>query len=338
MAQDVVPFKALIDEMASVYQVTPEEFVATVKTQCFPSGAASNAQLMMLLSFAKTYDLNPLAKECYAFISGGRMSVGVQVDGWTKIKTRRPDFDGQEFIEEFDKDGKLIATKSITYVKGRSHPTTYRAVLAEWKRDTDVWKSMPGHQLFVKAHNQGVRFAFGIPAYDPDDIERIAARTVDTTATVITEPKEQRKLEIVQDKPKQIETSATDDPPPGESAETPATTATQTAPTDTAGASPQPSEANSAATVASGYFCKDCNETHTEGCPLIAKQATAEPESEGKHLSPKKAREKLDKLISRHVPAARLGLLLGKAGRATVEDLEDGEVLSMIQQIERKAK
>jgi RecT family len=312
MANDVVPFKALTDEMANAYQVSPEEFVATVKTQCFPNGAASNAQLMMLLSFAKTYDLNPLAKECYAFISGGRMSVGVQVDGWTKIKTRRPDFDGQEFVEEFDKDGKLIATKSITYVKGRSHPTTYRAVLAEWKRDTDVWRTMPGHQLFVKAHNQGVRFAFGIPAYDPDDIERIAARTTETTATVVAEdkPKETKKLELVKDEPKQIETSAKVDPPPGESAETPATTATQRNP-------PPP------ATVAPGT------------------PAESEPESETKEpkkLSPKAAREKLDKLISRHVPAARLNLMLGKIGKATVDALDDAEVLTLIAQIERKAK
>lgn len=168
----------LLGELATTYQMDQREFIAAVKAQCFDKGACSDAQLLMLLSFAREYKLNPLAKECYAFVSGGKTNIGVQVDGWTNIANRNPDYDGQDMEFEYDKDGVVIAIRSKTYIKGRAHPVVYRAVMSEWYRDTPVWKSMPSHQLYVKARNMGIRFAFGIAAYDPDDLERIAAAQV----------------------------------------------------------------------------------------------------------------------------------------------------------------
>ena len=173
----------LLAQVAGDYAMTVEDMTRAVKTQCF-KGAASDAQLLMLLSFAKQYGLNPLAKECYAFLgTDGRMSIGVQVDGWSAIANRQANYDGQEIEYEYDDKGALVAITSRTYVRGRTHPVVYRAVLREWLRKTDVWTAMPTHQLYVKARNEGIRFAFGVPAYDPDDIERIAgAGVVETTA------------------------------------------------------------------------------------------------------------------------------------------------------------
>lgn len=225
-ANEVVPFEALARDLAATYQVEPAELIATVKSTCFPNGAATDAQLMMMLSFARTYDLNPLARECYAFVSSGKMTVGVQVDGFSKIANRQENYDGQEMEYEKNDKGEVIAITSKTYVKGRRHPTTYRAEMSEWKRATDVWKQMPCHQLYVKARNQGIRFAFGIPAYDPDDIERIAASrgSIETTAT---EVKEQPKLAVVKDKKPKESAPASNSTTPSPVSETPAATAPQ---------------------------------------------------------------------------------------------------------------
>ncbi len=188
---EIRPFKGLTESLAERFEIDSAELIKVVKTACFPDGACTDAQLMMLLSFAKTYDLNPLASECYAFIDKkGKMHVGVQVDGWSKIANRQENFDGQEIEYETNDKGEVVAITSKTYVHGRQHPTVYRAMMKEWKRTTDVWSLMPVHQLFVKARNEGIRFAFGVPAYDPDDIERIAspARAIETTATHVEQP------------------------------------------------------------------------------------------------------------------------------------------------------
>ena len=308
----ILPFKALTESLAEKFEVTPQELMETVKVACFKDGAARNAQLMMLLSFAKNYDLNPLAKECYAFISQGRMSVGVQVDGWSKIADRREDYDGQEIVYENAPNGDLIAITSKTFVKGRAHPTVYRAVLREWRRKTDVWDSMPTHQLYVKARNEGIRFAFGIPAYDPDDIERIekSQGAIETTSTVVAE------ASVVTDGAGKVHS-----PQGSESAGTDRT--------DTG----KPADAASSATV----------ETSAVHSPLSAETATATGNEKGlaaaEAVKPAGARKKLDDLIAKHVTAARLNLMLGQAGAATVEALSDEQVAAMIAKIEsRKGK
>jgi hypothetical protein len=177
-----------LTELATTYQMEEKDFVSAVKAQCFKDGAASDTQLMMLLSFARQYSLNPLAKECYAFIGGGKVNIGVQSDGWSTIANRDPDYDGQEIEYEYGGDGKPVAIISRTYVKGRAHPTVYRAAMDEWQRETDIWKKMPSHQLYLKARNQGIRFALGVSAYDPDDIQRIEeAQAVTVKAEVVKE-------------------------------------------------------------------------------------------------------------------------------------------------------
>lgn len=314
MANEILPFKQLTQSLAERFGVEPEELIATVKAMCFPNGAASNAQLMMMLSFAKSYDLNPLARECYAFISGGRMTIGVQVDGWSKIANRQENFDGQEIEYEKDDEGSVVAVVSKTFVKGRAHPTYYRAEMKEWKRKTDVWESMPSHQLYVKARNEGIRFAFGVPAYDPDDIERIergaSKPAIETTSIPVEETKDRV---VAEEKTQRRESPREQETPNG--GDSPSVS-------QQAGASPAHPTDNSAkddpVTIAA-------NNTIIEILPP-------------KKLSPKAAREKLDKLISRHVPAARLNLQLGKIGKASVEDLDDTEVQTLITQIERKAK
>lgn len=298
--QLIVPFAELTKSLAERFEVTPQEMINTVKMQCFPGGACSDGQLMMLLSFAKQYDLNPLARECYAFVSkDGRMQVGIQVDGWTKVANRQETFDGQEMEYERSKDGELIAITSKTYVKNRKFPTIYRAVMKEWNRgkSSDVWKEMPEHQLFVKARNEGIRFAFGVSAYDPDDLERIAAAQ-GTTIEVKAEPT------------KQIEKS--------EAAIADAN--------DDATANP-PEQADGAGTTAAA--------SRERGASSNA-NADEQPRDDAPAQTDSPARARLDALIAKKVTAARLNLLLGQAGVEKVEDLSNEQVANLIVRLEKK--
>src|SRR5689334_782564 len=99
-------------ELAATYQMEQKDFIAAVKAQCFKDGAASDTQLMMLVSFARQYSLNPLAKECYAFVKDGKVTIGVQSDGWSTIANRDPDYDGQEMEYEFGANNEPLAITS----------------------------------------------------------------------------------------------------------------------------------------------------------------------------------------------------------------------------------
>jgi phage recombination protein Bet len=313
----ILPFKALTESMADRFEVAPKELLDTVRAVCF-KGAASDAQLMMLLSFAKNYDLNPLAKECYAFVKEGRMSIGVQVDGWSKIANRQDNYDGQEIEYENDKDGKVVSITSRTYVKGRAKPTVYRAMMSEWNRKTDVWASMPTHQLYVKARNQGVRFAFGIPAYDPDDMERIekstTQRAVETTATV------------VKDDPKVSAKEAGNSRQAGNVAQD-----SLVAEKASAAATPKPPPSGTAAAPAEAV-------THADPPAASAPSATGEAPDPRTKLDKAydNLRTHLDALIARHVKDARLKLLLGQVGAVSVEAATDEQIAMLIQRIEAR--
>lgn len=290
------------------YEIAPEEVWNAVKEQCFEDGVASDGQMFMLLSFARQYDLNPLARECYAFISKktGRMHVAVAVDGWTKIANREPNFDGQDLIYENDGDGKLIAIKAVTYVKNRSHPTVYRAVLQEWYRDTEVWRGMPSHQLFIKAKSQGIRWALGISAYDPDDIERIRqSETIETGGTPAVDA-DSRVLALTPSLASPAATTTV--PPPAASSDDHSSN----------GAAGQPSELPPAASL------EEDLEPEAENAPRGGKRGR------------KSKRERLDALIARHITAVRLNMILAARGVDRIEDLTDSQVAEFLRELETK--
>lgn len=294
----------LVTEIAPRFQVDPIKLWKAVKAECF-SGAASDEQMFMFLDLIKRYDLNPFMREIFAAVSkGGKLLIGVQVDGWITLAQRHPAFQGYEFEYEKDAKGSIFAITCKVHRKDWKFPGTFRAEMVEWKIDADTWKQRPVHQLHIKAFNNCVRFTLGLTGiHDPDDIERIEKSVV----PIHDEPKVETKSVGWINEPPAIETSASNTSPDGG---TPVAAAQVDPPVAVA---PEPSD----------------NEIR-----LVTKAVVdaAMQRAEGSR------REHLDKLISRHVPAARLNLMLGKLGKANVEALDDEEVAAMITKIERQAK
>lgn len=337
------PFGELTRSLAERFEIAPDELWQTVKAQCFDGGIATDGQVMMLLSFARQYDLNPLARECYAFISKktGRMSVGVQVDGWTKIANRHRndnfefDYDGQEITYENDQNGQLCAITSVTYVKGRKYPTVYRAVLKEWARGTELWQSMPSHQLFIKARNEGIRFAFGVSAYDPDDIERIEqARGIEVQPLAVGDGRHAESDAKSKSQPSPSDAGVETSQPPtasgaSESVATPAPPADVSrvhdiTPANASAAGSDNQEAAAAAEQEGG--------TKGGSHPNVKEGAAAAGAKPGR----KTKRWKLDDLIAQKVTAARLNLILGQYGVDRVEDLNEAQVGALVTRLERQ--
>lgn len=154
--------------------------IISVKNQ--HGATASDAELAIVSSTCAKYNLNPLVKECAAFISGGKLQVVLMIDGWYKIVNRQPDFDGVEF-EDHLSNGVLTAITCKMYIKGRSRPVTVTEYLSECKQDkSDVWKKYPARMLRHKAYIQCARMAFGISELiDNDEADRIRSGEKDIT-------------------------------------------------------------------------------------------------------------------------------------------------------------
>lgn len=140
---------------------------------------ATNAELAIVTGVCAIYGLNPLVKECAAFVSGGKLSVVVMVDGWYKMVNRQPEFDGVEFDDKFDDKGNLLSITCRMFIKGRERPVCVTEYMAECRDPkSSVWQKWPARMLRHKAYIQCARMAFGISeVIDDDEASRIAANS-----------------------------------------------------------------------------------------------------------------------------------------------------------------
>lgn len=159
--------------MASRLSIDESELASIVKSTVMPSGKpVSDEQFVSFMAVANEYKLNPLVKEIYAFPARGGIQPVVSIDGWIKIITSHPDFDGMSCDYEFDGKKILSATCNI-HRKSMNHPISATEYFEECNMGTDPWKKYPRRMLKHKATIQAGRYAFGISGIiDPDEKDR----------------------------------------------------------------------------------------------------------------------------------------------------------------------
>lgn len=164
----------LIVSLGEASQIRPNEYWATVKATCGLK-EAPDAAVMAFLMVAKKYTLDPLVRQIYAFEKNGKIVPIVPIDGWMKIINDHPQYDGMEFVDEFDENGKITSITCTLFRKDRSHPTPITEYFAECNvTSSDPWKKWPTRMLRHKATIQAARYAFGISGiFDPDEGDRI---------------------------------------------------------------------------------------------------------------------------------------------------------------------
>ncbi|WP_414714618.1 RecT family recombinase [Sphingobium sp. LMC3-1-1.1] len=157
--------------MASRLGVSESNLSGTLKATVFKN--CSDAEFVALVIVANEYGLNPLTKEMYAFPQkGGGIVPLVSIDGWIRIMNGHPQFDGIDFTDIPDGDGKLLAIEAVIYRKDRSRPIRVTEYLDECKRNTEPWNKSPARMLRHRALIQCARYAFGFSGiYTDDDAE-----------------------------------------------------------------------------------------------------------------------------------------------------------------------
>jgi phage recombination protein Bet len=137
---------------------------------------ATAAEVCAFAIVCNEYGLNPFTREIHGFISKGRLSCVVGIDGWVKLVNRYPDYDGVQFEHREGNDGKLLAITCRIFNKARSHPTEVTEYMAECYRDMDTWKTWPRRMLRHKAYIQCARIAFGLCGiYDEEEANDFAS-------------------------------------------------------------------------------------------------------------------------------------------------------------------
>jgi phage recombination protein Bet len=187
--------QSALSAMADKFAVEPTRLMEVLKATVIKGTdrhTPSNEEVAAFIIVANQYGLNPFTREIHAFADSQRGVVPiVGIDGWSHIINSHDQFDGCEFEEVEDENGKPLKTTCIIHVKGRTHPTRVTERFSECKRNTGPWGQYPFRMLRHKALMQCARVAFSISGiYDEDearDIIRNAAS--DTEFDRSSEPK-----------------------------------------------------------------------------------------------------------------------------------------------------
>ena len=177
-----------LELVAANVGATTEEVTEVIKGMIISSknqhgAGATDAEMAIVASVCAKYGLNPLVKECAAFVSGGKLQMVVMIDGFYKVVNRQPDFDGVTFEDHFDEKGDLVSITCSMHLKNRSHPVTVTEYLKECKDPkSSVWTKWPSRMLRHKAYIQCARMAFGLTEMvDNDEADRICSGERDVT-------------------------------------------------------------------------------------------------------------------------------------------------------------
>lgn len=170
--------------MSERFNIEPDKLLQTLKgTVIRPTNnhSATNEEIASFCIVAQQYQLNPFTKEIHAFVSERQGIVPiVGIDGWAKLVNNHDEYDGCEFEEVDDVNGKPLKTTCIMYHKQRRHPVKVTEWLAECKRNSPPWNTMPRRMLRHKAYMQAARMAFGFSGvYDLDEAHDIVDRDKD---------------------------------------------------------------------------------------------------------------------------------------------------------------
>lgn len=207
--QSAAERQSLMLRTAQRYGMDAGRFEQTLMATVIPNGKATREQVAALLIVAEKHGLNPFTKEIYAFPDkGGGIRPIVGVDGWVKLCTSHPQYDGMQFAyEEGEYEGKpaIIAITCRIFRKDCEHPTEVTEWLAECSRGTEPWSRWPRRMLRHKALIQCARIAFGFAGiHDPDEVERLQEAELieeERAAEVVVEPEKPKAKAKHKDEP-----------------------------------------------------------------------------------------------------------------------------------------
>ena len=141
---------------------------------------ASNEELDMFLSLARTYDLNPFLKEIWCIKMGGRAIITTSRDGYLRIANRDQHFkglvsdavyandkfaktkDGVEHSYSSGDRGQIVGAYALVYRDDRNYPTYFFAPFRDYYKRGGTWDQYPHAMILKVAEAMALKRAFSI--------------------------------------------------------------------------------------------------------------------------------------------------------------------------------
>lgn len=143
----------MTNELATI----SEQKLATLRNTIAPG--LTDAEFSLFAEIVKATGLNPVTKEIWAIKAGGRLQLMTGINGFLRIANSHPAFDGMEV--SFEWDGKTLVSATVkVHRKDRKYPAVATAYMAEYKKETPIWRSMPSVMLAKCAKSLAIREAF----------------------------------------------------------------------------------------------------------------------------------------------------------------------------------
>lgn len=119
----------------------------------------TDPEFRLFAEMCRATGLNPATKEIWAIKAGGRLQLMTGINGFLKIANSHPAFDGMEVSHEWD--GKQLVSCTVkVHRKDRKFPAIATAYMAEYKKETPIWRTMPSVMLAKCAKSLAIREAF----------------------------------------------------------------------------------------------------------------------------------------------------------------------------------
>ena len=128
-------------------------------------------EFLLLMQLAKTYQLDPFAKQIWAVKYGNNpAAIFCGRDGFLAIAHRSGKFDGMESGTR--KDGDDLVGWCKVYRKDMSRPFEVEVSLSEYSTGKNLWLTKPKTMIVKVAESHALRRAFGISGlYAPEEID-----------------------------------------------------------------------------------------------------------------------------------------------------------------------
>ena len=149
-------------------QYNPQQ-VQLIRDMCAKD--CTDNEFLLLMQLAKTYQLDPFAKQIWAVKYGNNpAAIFCGRDGFLAIAHRSGKFDGMESGTR--KDGDDLVGWCRVYRKDMSRPFEVEVSLSEYSTGKNLWLTKPKTMIVKVAESHALRRAFGISGlYAPEEID-----------------------------------------------------------------------------------------------------------------------------------------------------------------------
>ena len=149
-------------------QYNPQQ-VQLIRDMC--ARDCTDNEFLLLMQLAKTYQLDPFAKQIWAVKYGNNpAAIFCGRDGFLAIAHRSGKFDGMESGTR--KDGDDLVGWCRVYRKDMSRPFEVEVSLSEYSTGKNLWQTKPKTMIVKVAESHALRRAFGISGlYAPEEID-----------------------------------------------------------------------------------------------------------------------------------------------------------------------